>query len=104
MGNYPHTSLAEARIELQRLKLLRSQGICPASERKEEKLIVRQKKQESVSDIKKMSLKDVVDLYLTEVIEDQVIVDQRTGVKKIVDGSRNLKGQQETRRTLYVDA
>nr|WP_228262355.1 Arm DNA-binding domain-containing protein [Acinetobacter haemolyticus] len=104
LGNYPHTSLAEARIELQRLKLLRSQGICPASERKEEKLIVRQKKQESVSDIKKMSLKDVVDLYLTEVIEDQVIVDQRTGVKKIVDGSRNLKGQQETRRTLYVDA
>ncbi|MBO3659426.1 tyrosine-type recombinase/integrase [Acinetobacter haemolyticus] len=104
LGNYPHMSLAEARIELQRLKLLRSQGICPASERKEEKLIVRQKKQESVSDIKKMSLKDVVDLYLTEVIEDRVIVDQRTGVKKIIDGSRNLKGQQETRRTLYVDA
>ncbi|MFW2761332.1 Arm DNA-binding domain-containing protein, partial [Acinetobacter baumannii] len=30
LGNYPHMSLAEARIELQRLKLLRSQGVCPA--------------------------------------------------------------------------
>jgi integrase len=40
---------------------------------------------------------------LTEVIEDRVIVDQRSGLKKIIRGSRNSKGQHETRRTLYVD-
>ncbi|MCM1958199.1 tyrosine-type recombinase/integrase [Acinetobacter modestus] len=104
LGNYPNMSLAEARIELQKLKLLRSQGICPVSQRKDEKAQNKQKKEEPAAQIKTLTLKDVVDLYLTEVIEDRVIVDHRTGVKKIVDGSRNLKGQQETRRTLYVDA
>ena len=104
LGNYPNMSLAEARIELQKLKLLRSQGICPVSQRKEEKALNKQKKEEPTAHIKTLTLKDVVDLYLTEVIEDRAIVDQRTGVKKIVDGSRNLKGQQETRRTLYADA
>lgn len=104
LGNYPNMSLAEARIELQKLKLLRSQGVCPISERKGEKALNKQKKEESLAHIKILTLKDVVDIYLTEVIEDRVIVDQRTGVKKIIDGSRNLKGQQEARRTLYVDA
>lgn len=103
LGNYPNMSLAEARIELQKLKLLRSQGICPVSQRKDEKALNKQKKEESIAPVKTSTLKDVVNLYLTEVIEDRVIIDQRTGVKKIVDGSRNLKGQQETRRTLYVD-
>ncbi len=101
LGNYPNMSLAEARIELQRLKLLRSQGICPVSERKEEKLLIKQKN--SISVIKTLTLKDVVDIYLTDVIEDRIITDQRTGIKKIIKGSRNLKGQHETRRTLYVD-
>ncbi|GEA69065.1 hypothetical protein PA3_32230 [Acinetobacter pittii] len=101
-GNYPHMSLAEARIELQRLKLLRTQSICPATERREEKLASKQKKKDSANVIKALTLKDVVDLYLTEVIEDRVITDQCTGAKKIIEGSRNLKGQQETRRTLYV--
>jgi len=104
LGNYPNMSLAEARIELQKLKLLRSQGVCPISERKGEKALNKQKKEESLAPIKTLTLKDVVDLYLTEVIEDRVIVDQRTGVKKIINGSRSLKGQQEARRTLYVDA
>lgn len=104
LGNYPHMSLAEARIELQRLKLLRSQGICPVSERKEEKLILKQKKVELIANFKILTLKDVIDLYLTEVIEDRVILDQRTGVKRIINGTRKPKGQQETRRTLYVDA
>lgn len=101
LGNYPNMSLAEARIELQRLKLLRSQGICPVSERKEEKLLIKQKN--SISVIKTLTLKDVVDIYLIDVIEDRIITDQRTGIKKIIKGSRNLKGQHETRRTLYVD-
>lgn len=104
LGNYPNMSLAEARIELQKLKLLRSQGVCPASQRKDEKALNKQKKEESIAHIKTWTLKDVIDLYLTEVIEDRVIIDQRTGVKKIIEGSRNLKGQKETRRTLYTDA
>ncbi|MCU4347695.1 tyrosine-type recombinase/integrase [Acinetobacter lactucae] len=103
LGNYPHMSLAEARMELQRLKLLRSQGICPASERKEEKIVFKQKKKDSAVVIKALTLKEVVNLYLTEVIEDRMITDKRSGAKKTIEGSRNLKGQQETRRTLYVD-
>ncbi|OTG66462.1 tyrosine-type recombinase/integrase [Acinetobacter silvestris] len=103
LGNYPNMSLAEARIELQRLKFLRSQGICPATERKEEKIVNKQKKQESTIVIKSLTVKDIVDLYLTEVIEDRVVIDQRTGAKKKIEGSRKLKGQIETRRTLYVD-
>ncbi|UOB53394.1 tyrosine-type recombinase/integrase [Acinetobacter junii] len=104
LGNYPNMSLAEARIELQRLKLLRSQGVCPASEKKEEKLEIKKNKQNIELAPKILTLKEVVDLYLTEVIDDRVIVDQRTGVKKIIRGTRNSKGQHETRRTLYVDA
>jgi len=104
LGNYPNMSLAEARIEQQRLKLLRSQGVCPASERKEEKQIRKQQKIDAFNHIQVLTLKEVVDLYLNEVIEDRVIFDQKTGVKKIIHGSRNLKGQRETRRTLYVDA
>lgn len=105
LGNYPHMSLAEARIELQRLKLLRSQGVCPATQRKEEKLTLKKNKEDSTAiTIKTLTLKDVIDLYLTEVIEDREITDQRTGAKKIIQGSRTLKGQQEARRTLYVDA
>ncbi|MCT9166205.1 integrase [Acinetobacter baumannii] len=103
LGNYPNMSLAEARVELQRLKLLRLQGICPVSERKKEKHISKQKV-ESENIIRSLTLKNVVDLYLTEVIEDRVIIDQRTGAKKTIEGSRTLKGQQEARRTLYVDA
>lgn len=98
-------SLAEARIELQRLKLLRSQGVCPATQRKEEKLASKKNKEDSTTVIiKALTLKDVIDLYLTEVIENRVIIDQCAGAKKIIQGSRTLKGQQEARRTLYVDA
>lgn len=99
LGNFPNMSLAEARIELQRLKLLRSQGICPATEKKIEK----QKQISALPSIKQLTVKDVVDLYLTEVIEDKVVVDKRTGNKKTINGSRSLKGQAEARRTLYAD-
>lgn len=99
LGNYPTMSLAEARIELQRLKLLRLQGVCPATEKKAEK----QKQMAPQSPTKQLTVKDVVDLYLTEVIEDKVVVDKRTGNKKTINGSRSLKGQAEARRTLYAD-
>ncbi|MGE8532316.1 MAG: tyrosine-type recombinase/integrase [Acinetobacter guillouiae] len=103
LGSYPDMSLAEARIELQRLKLLRSQGICPATEKKAEKNVLKRKKEKQSEANKALTVKDVVDLYLTEVIEDKVITDPRSGMKKNIPGVRNLKGQIEARRTLYAD-
>jgi integrase len=103
LGNYSVMSLAEARIELQRLKLLRSQGVCPVTERKAGKLVNKNKKEKLSETNKILTVKDVVDLYLTEVIEDKVIIDPRSGVKKNIQGARNLKGQLEARRTLYAD-
>ncbi|WP_227602529.1 Arm DNA-binding domain-containing protein [Acinetobacter sp. ACIN00229] len=103
LGNYPHMSLAEARMELQRLKMIRYQGVCPVIQRKEEKLISKKNKKDSTAIIKALTLKDVIDLYLTEVIEGRAIIDQRTGIKKIIQGPHTLKGQQKARRTLYVD-
>lgn len=38
---------------------------------------------------KKSTLKDLIDCYLIEIIEDRVIVDQRAGLKKKIEGSRN---------------
>jgi hypothetical protein len=43
IGNFPETSLTEARLKLQELKQIRCQGRFPATEAKEEK---RQKQQE----------------------------------------------------------
>ncbi len=75
-------SLVEERIEQQRLKLLSSQGVCPASERKEEKQIRKQQKIDVFNHSQILILKVVIDLYLNEVIENRVIFDQKTGVKK----------------------
>jgi hypothetical protein len=49
-----------------------------------------------------LSVKNVVDLYVENVIEDKHIVDEQSKKKKVVKGSRAIKGQIETRRTLYV--
>ena len=38
IGTFPELSLAEARIELQKLKAQRRSGICPSTYAKEEKL------------------------------------------------------------------
>lgn len=50
-----------------------------------------------------LSVKNVVDLYLENVIEDRHIFDEQSKTKKIVKGSRAIKGKIEARRTLYVD-
>ena len=46
---------------------------------------------------------DLVEQYLTEVIEDRSVTDPRTGEKKRVPGARKPKGQWEVRRTLHND-
>ena len=38
LGNFPVMSLAEARLELQKLKLLRAKGVCPITQRKNSKV------------------------------------------------------------------
>jgi len=95
IGRFPSTSLAEARVKLKELKDIRRAKRCPALE-------LKQAKQEELEKNKKLSakmtVKDVVDLYLKQYIEDRYI-----DGKKIA-GARIKKGQAETRRTLYGDA
>lgn len=95
LGNFPLLSLAQARLDLQELKIIRGDGRCPATE-------LKKKKEEDAAFQKKVSaevtVKDIIDSYLTEHIEDRMI----NG--KLISGARVLKGQSETRRTLYGDA
>jgi hypothetical protein len=53
IGNFPDTSLAEARLKLPELKQNRRQGRCPASEAKEEKQ--QEREQGQVESVKKSS-------------------------------------------------
>jgi hypothetical protein len=95
--------LAEARIELIRLKAERNQGICPKHKKEQEKL-QQQIEQELVQkDMSQLTVQQMIEMYLTEVIEDHWITDPRTGKGKGF-GVRKPKGQSETRRTLYGDA
>ncbi|WP_312088098.1 tyrosine-type recombinase/integrase [Acinetobacter variabilis] len=50
------------------------------------------------------TVKELIDLYLTNVIEDRYVLDSKTGNKKLIPGARKRKGQDEARRTLYGDA
>ena len=95
IGNFPSTSLAEARVKLQDLKADRKSGRCPATELK------LQKKEEALQQEIQgavISVKDMIDLYLKQHIEDR----QVNG--KLIPGARKKKGQDEVRRTLYGDA
>ncbi|MCP8898976.1 tyrosine-type recombinase/integrase [Gilvimarinus xylanilyticus] len=95
IGHFPELSLAEARLALQDLKSQRKKGVCPAFEQKR-KLALKAREERALST--SMTVKQLVDLYLTQHIEDR-----RVG-KKVVPGARKRKGQAETRRTLYGDA
>lgn len=98
IGNFPKVSLAEARMELQRLKALRKQGICPASEQK--RLRLQQEQQDRVEKAnREFTIEDLVELYLSQYIEDR-----KTSTGKRIPGARKPKGQSEARRTLYGDA
>lgn len=104
IGTFPQVTLAEARIELIRLKAERNQGICPKHKKEQEKL-QQQIEQELVQkDMSQLTVHQMIEMYLTEVIEDHWITDPRTGERKKVFGVRKPKGQSETRRTLYGDA
>ncbi len=96
IGNFPQISLSEARVKLQELKQLRQLGRCPATELKEEK---RYKKQVQLEPLEtKLTVKDLIELYLIERIEDRKGKDG-----KIIAGARKKKGQIEARRMLEAD-
>ena len=85
------------------MKVKRRAGICPSQELK----IRRNKKieQEKRDEINtQFTVKELIDLYLTNVIEDRYVLDSKTGSKKLIPGARKRKGQDEVRRTLYGDA
>lgn len=95
IGHFPAMSLAQARVQLKELKTLRKEGRCVAMEHKEEKVKVAEQAKEQCSFL---TVKEVIDLYLSQYIEDRVV-----GGKRIA-GARKVKGQNETRRTIYNDA
>ncbi|CNK53807.1 phage integrase family site specific recombinase [Yersinia pseudotuberculosis] len=97
IGSFPQTSLAMARMKLQELKLIRSEGRCPASELKDEKQRLLEESQKPKAVV--LRVEGLVELYLTERIEDR-----KSNDGKIIPGARKKKGQKEVRRTLENDA
>lgn len=97
IGNFPQTSLAAARLKLHELKLLRQEGRCPATELKKDK--IQRAIEAEQAKIPELTVQGLVELYLTERIEDR-----KTKDGKVIPGARKLKGQAEVRRTLYGDA
>ncbi len=96
LGTFPNISLEEARIKLRELKNQRDSGICPKSEM--ERVEAEKIKQQEALAVDKITVKDVVDYYLENYIQDKV---NASGT--VIKGARKPKGQKEVRRTLYVD-
>ena len=70
IGRFPVISLAEARVKLNQLKDIRRAERCPAQELKQAKEKELEQKQKLSS---KMTVKDIVDLYLRQYIEDRFV-------------------------------
>jgi integrase len=107
IGNYPEVSLSEARVALHELKVLRKSGVCPKAQnqRNKERDLQYKIEKQTEAEIRSFTIKDLVDLYLSEHIEDRYVVDKKNPLKKKrISGARKAKGQSETRRTLYGDA
>ncbi len=99
IGNFPEASLAEARLKLQELKQIRRQGRCPRTEAKELREHEKEQEKERVEAAEKLfTVEDLVELYLTQYIEDR-----KSPNGQITAGARKPKGQSETRRTLHGD-
>jgi len=106
LGNYPQTSLTEARSRLIELKAMRASGIDPIEEEQHNQKIKAAKKIAAIDLVNRDSfkVKDMVDLYLNEKVFDHLSEPNRKGKKVKIAGSRKqLKGQREVERTLYSD-
>ena len=90
-----------------KLKSIRKAGVCPKAERLG---LIEQQKREKVKAQQVLletsfTVENLIELYLTEFIEDRQVPDKRNPQKfRVIAGARKLKGQAETRRTLYGDA
>lgn len=107
IGGYPQTTLADARVQLLSLKALRAQGICPKADQLRAKEEAERQKAQAVAEKKTrlFTVEAMIERYLSEYIEDRLVADSRHGGgKRRIPGARALKGQRETRRTLYGDA
>jgi len=106
IGRFPDFSLSEARVALQDLKNLRKTGVCPKAKLQREKDGINRDKEQKIREheVEAFTVTELIEAYLTEFIEDRIVDDIRNaGAKKRIPGARKLKGQQETRRTLYGD-
>ena len=98
IGHFPQMSLAEARSHLQELKYLRQENQCPASVAREKKA-EEEKQQSERQSAAEFTNARLIELYLTERIEDRV------GPRgEIIPGARIKKGQREARRIMTQDA
>ena len=106
LGQYPALKLAEARLKVVRFKEQQQEGICPkaALAREQEARKRAEQEQERERQSLAFTVAELVETYLTEVIEDRMVTDPRTGRRRRIAGARKPKGQAETRRTLYNDA
>lgn len=108
IGSYPETSLADARKKLTDLKAKRGNGICPATQKAldDEALKRQQKAEQAERKIKSITVKDVVDHFLRNYIEDRVVVsvnNKGKETRKTIKGARKSKGQAECKRSLEKD-
>ncbi len=72
IGNFPETTLAEARLKLQGLKQIRRQGRCPRTEANEQQKLEKEQGKELVQLAEKsFTAEDLIELYLTQYIEDR---------------------------------
>ena len=97
LGVFPILTLEQARIRLKELKLMRHQGLCPATELATE-LQIQKTQAVETAEAKPFTVRDVIELYLGEYIEDHW---SSTG--ELIRGARKPKGQAEARRTLCTD-
>ncbi|MEZ8144592.1 hypothetical protein A1OQ_13520 [Enterovibrio norvegicus FF-162] len=66
IGTYPQLTLAKAYVELEELKAIRAQGVCPAEKRKNER---KQNEIDAESTFDSITIRDVARYYLSESIE-----------------------------------
>ncbi len=100
IGNFPETTLAEARLKLQGLKQIRRQGRCPRTEANEQQKLEKEQEKKLAEQVEKsFTVEDLIELYLTQYIEDRKVPNGQ-----VIAGARKPKGQSEVRRTLYGDA
>lgn len=105
LGVYPDMSLADARVKLQEFKALRASGYDPQQYLVDQEEKVKKAELEAMREADKLrfTFRAMVELYLTEKVEDRYSEPDRRGNKKVIRGSRKEKGQKEVRRTLYGD-